>query len=279
MDVGCMGSARRRSRRAQLPFDVDWPQLKDTFAECGDVAFADVPKSADGRSRGYGIVEFTSAAGARRCIEVFDGKVMDGRRIEVREDRDGRTAGGAGGRARGAGGSDGGGGGDGPVGQRVFVGNLSYETDWAALKDHMRTAGSVLHADIARQNDGRSKGYGIVEFASVSDARNAIRELHDSYLGGRQIIVRPNKNQKGPAGCRLYVGNLPYRMSWQSLKDLFADVGEVAHADVPVGADGRSKGFGIVEMATAEDAQAAIRALNDESVEGRSIEVRLDRDA
>mmetsp|Transcript_108631 Transcript_108631/g.264141 ORF Transcript_108631/g.264141 Transcript_108631/m.264141 type:complete len:144 (-) Transcript_108631:54-485(-) len=143
----------------------------------------------------------------------------------------------------------------------------------------MRSAGSVLHADIARNPDGRSKGYGIVEFASASDARSAIRELHDSYLGGRQILVRPNKEVKGEAASRLYVGNLPYRTSWQDLKDMFGDVAEVSHADVPVGADGRSKGFGIVEMASADDAQAAIRALDGKAVEGRNIEVRLDRGA
>jgi RNA recognition motif-containing protein len=47
------------------------------------------------------------------------------------------------------------------VGYKVFVGNLSYRTDWKALKDFMRTSGSnVLHADVFLDRTGRSKGCG-----------------------------------------------------------------------------------------------------------------------
>lgn len=43
---------------------------------------------------------------------------------------------------------------------RVFVGNLNFETGWRELKDYMRTAGDVLHADIIADDRGRSRGYG-----------------------------------------------------------------------------------------------------------------------
>lgn len=47
-------------------------------------------------------------------------------------------------------------------------------------------------------------------------------------------------------------------MQWYHLKDAFAEAGEVTYANVITGADGRSKGFGIVEFSNARDAQAAI---------------------
>lgn len=77
---------------------------------------------------------------------------------------------------------------------------------------------------------------------------------------------------------KLYVGNLPYSADDHSLRTNFAEFGDVASAKVMMDRDsGRSKGFGFVEMANAENAQAAISALNGMSVEGRSIVVNLAR--
>ena len=78
-------------------------------------------------------------------------------------------------------------------GAKVYVGNLSYETTWQTLKDHFRTVGEVLHADVMMGKDGRSKGCGLVSFASAKDARSAISTLHDSELGGRLIFVREDR--------------------------------------------------------------------------------------
>ena len=52
----------------------------------------------------------------------------------------------------------------------MYVGNLSWETSWQELKDHFRNAGEVSHADVMMEHDGRSKGCGIVSFASARDA-------------------------------------------------------------------------------------------------------------
>ena len=63
---------------------------------------------------------------------------------------------------------------------------------------------------------------------------------------------------------KLYVGRLPYTMTDDELRDLFAAHGTVESAKVIMDRDsGRSKGFGFVEMASAEEAQTAIKALND----------------
>ena len=77
---------------------------------------------------------------------------------------------------------------------------------------------------------------------------------------------------------KIYVGNLPYSVTDATLESNFAEFGGVSSAKVMMDREtGRSKGFGFVEMANAEVAQAAISALHGMSVDGRSIVVNLAR--
>mmetsp|Transcript_1045 Transcript_1045/g.1620 ORF Transcript_1045/g.1620 Transcript_1045/m.1620 type:complete len:334 (+) Transcript_1045:70-1071(+) len=82
-------------------------------------------------------------------------------------------------------------------GNRVYVGNLSYDISWHELKDHMRLAGRVLRADVLQDETGRSKGCGIVEFASREEAQQAINNLTNTQLLGRDIFVREDRESKG----------------------------------------------------------------------------------
>jgi cold-inducible RNA-binding protein len=75
-------------------------------------------------------------------------------------------------------------------------------------------------------------------------------------------------------GKRLYVGNLPYRISEDDLANAFGQAGEVADVAIVVDKEtGRSKGFGFVEMADDSGAQAAIEELNGAQIGGRTIKV------
>jgi len=75
-------------------------------------------------------------------------------------------------------------------------------------------------------------------------------------------------------GNKLYVGNLAYSVRDDDLQQRFAEFGTVTSAKVMMDRDtGRSKGFGFVEMGTDAQAQAAIRGLNGQSVDGRAIVV------
>jgi RNA recognition motif-containing protein len=75
-------------------------------------------------------------------------------------------------------------------------------------------------------------------------------------------------------GKRLYVGNLSYSVTNESLETLFAEYGEVRSAQVVQDRDtGRSKGFGFVEMGDDNAAQQAINGLNDKEHEGRRLTV------
>ena len=68
----------------------------------------------------------------------------------------------------------------------------------------------------------------------------------------------------------IYVGNLPYSIDRDQLREIFAAYGEVAAARIVNDREtGRSKGFGFVEMADNAQAQAAIEALNGSDIGGR----------
>ncbi|KAK2194954.1 bifunctional RNA-binding domain superfamily/Nucleotide-binding alpha-beta plait domain superfamily/RNA recognition motif domain [Babesia duncani] len=93
-----------------------------------------------------------------------------------------------------------------------------------------------------------------------------------------------NQNSK----CRVYVGNLSWKVRWQDLKDHMRQAGEVVRANIIEDFEGKSKGCGIVEFANEEDAAKAIAELNDTMIFGaffnlfmhadRPIFVREDRE-
>ena len=75
-------------------------------------------------------------------------------------------------------------------------------------------------------------------------------------------------------GKKLYVGNLPYTVTEQTLSDSFGECGTVESANIIIDRDsGRSKGFGFVEMSSDSEAQAAIEKFNGTDLEGRPMKV------
>jgi RNA recognition motif-containing protein len=75
-------------------------------------------------------------------------------------------------------------------------------------------------------------------------------------------------------GMRLYVGNLAYSVTNETLESLFAQYGAVKSAQVIMDRDtGRSKGFGFVEMADDNAARDAIKGLNETQQDGRPLTV------
>jgi RNA recognition motif-containing protein len=69
-------------------------------------------------------------------------------------------------------------------------------------------------------------------------------------------------------GAKLYVGNLSYAVTNEQLKELFSQYGEVKQANVIEG-----KGFGFIEMASAEDAEKAKKELNGTDFKGRALRI------
>ncbi len=73
---------------------------------------------------------------------------------------------------------------------------------------------------------------------------------------------------------KVYVGNLSFDTTEDSLKELFAEAGTVSSASIIMDKfSGRSKGFAFVEMSSEEEAKKAIEMLNGKEIDGRSIVV------
>ncbi len=88
--------------------------------------------------------------------------------------------------------------------------------------------------------------------------------------------VTDTSMQANPA--KLFVGNLSYNVTTEQLSSIFSQYGTVAEAIVMTDKfSGRSKGFGFVTMSSAQEAQAAVDALNEMEFEGRKLLVNVAR--
>ena len=75
---------------------------------------------------------------------------------------------------------------------------------------------------------------------------------------------------------KLFVGGLPFSTSTEELRQLFAQVEGVDSVTVVTDRDtGQSRGFGFVEMSTADEAQQAVTQLNERPLDGRSLKVEV----
>lgn len=73
---------------------------------------------------------------------------------------------------------------------------------------------------------------------------------------------------------QIYVGNMSYNTSEESLSELFSEYGEVSKVVLISDREtGRAKGFGFVSMNNDEEAKAAIEALNEKEIDGRTLRV------
>ncbi|XP_061152929.1 heterogeneous nuclear ribonucleoprotein M isoform X2 [Syngnathus typhle] len=79
-------------------------------------------------------------------------------------------------------------------------------------------------------------------------------------------------------GCQIFVRNLPFDFTWKMLKDTFNTCGMVQYADIKM-ENGKSKGCGVVRFDNPETADRACRTMNGYRLNGREIDVRIDRNA
>lgn len=86
---------------------------------------------------------------------------------------------------------------------KLFVGNLSFNTNEQDLHDLFSKAGTVASVNVIRDRDtGRSRGFAFVEMANQSEAEKAITMLHGTMVGERPMVVNKAKprEERGPGG-------------------------------------------------------------------------------
>jgi RNA recognition motif-containing protein len=96
------------------------------------------------------------------------------------------------------------------------------------------------------------------------------------FPGGRNDPDGSKLQKEHVMASNVYVGNLTFNTTSADLQTLFSEHGEVKKAQVITDREtGRSRGFGFVEMATTESAEAAISSLNGREIDGRALTVNL----
>ncbi|XP_053176358.1 myelin expression factor 2 [Scomber japonicus] len=102
-----------------------------------------------------------------------------------------------------------------------------------------------------------------------------------SYGGGGPSHMGGGMSDRGSgskAGCQIFVRNLSYDLTWQKLKEKFSHCGQVMFAEIKM-ENGKSKGCGTVRFDSPESAEKACRMMNGTKINGREVDVRIDRNA
>ena len=90
------------------------------------------------------------------------------------------------------------------MGTKLYVGNLSFDTDEYGLRSHFAAHGNVTSATIVTDRDtGRSRGFGFVEMSTEEEARAAQQALDGVELDNRQLKVneaKPRNDNRGGGG-------------------------------------------------------------------------------
>lgn len=116
----------------------------------------------------------------------------------------------------------------------------------------------------------------LASIVRATSPSRSVRTLSDDF--DYNSLFGSDGSAASSSACRnLFVGNLPFHCQWQDLKDLFRQAGTIMRADVALGPDGRSRGFGTVVFATEQDAERAVKMFNGYEYNGRTLKVHFDR--
>jgi len=238
-----------------LPYQAGWQDLKDLFRSAGNIIRADINIGPDGRAKGSGTVIFETSKDAQSAIEMYNGYEWYGRTLEVREDRYAGLTGP--GTYRGRSLPPRGLGRGGYMGGRGF-GRGGYSRGGMGGGDG-RQFSNDIYADYNGPN-GSGGGFSHVGIPTGPHGYNA-PPYGSGFPGGE-----PNS--------QIMVRNLPWSTANEDLVELFETTGTVEQAEILF--DGtRSKGSGVVQFASAEEAETAIAKFSGYQYGGRPLDVRF----
>ncbi|ERN01543.1 28 kDa ribonucleoprotein, chloroplastic [Amborella trichopoda] len=166
---------------------------------------------------------------------------------------------------------------------KLYFGNLPYGCDSAQLAGIVQEYGSPELVEVLYdRNTGKSRGFAFVTMSSVEDANAVIQNLDGSEYGGRILKVnfRDKPKAKEPlypeTEYKLFVGNLSWSVTSESLSQIFGEYGNVVGARVLYdGETGKSRGYGFVCYSTKSEMETALQSLDGMDLEGRPIRVSL----
>jgi polyadenylate-binding protein len=264
-----------------LDKSIDNKALHDTFAAFGHILSCKVVTDEQGVSRSYGYVHFETQEAANQAVEKVNGMLLNGTKVFVgphvsRKERRSRL--------------------DELKAHftNVFVKNLDEETTDEELRDLFANHGDIQSAVVQRDESGRSRGFGFVNFTVHEEAQTAVEALNDTEFKGRRVFVgRAQKKSERTEelrrqfealklermskfhGVNLYVKNLDEPVNEEQLRMEFTPFGTITSLKVMVDERGVSRGFGFVCFQTPEEAARAISEMNGRMVNGKPLYVAL----
>ncbi|TYI99839.1 hypothetical protein E1A91_A13G045200v1 [Gossypium mustelinum] len=258
---------------------IDHKALHDTFSAFGNILSCKVATDSSGQSKGYGFVQFDNEESAQKAIEQLNGMLMNDKQVYVgpfvrKQERDSSISN--------------------VKFNNVYVKNLSESTSDDDLKTIFGEFGLITSAVVMREPDGKSKGFGFVNFKNADDAARAVESLNGKkfddkewYVGKAQkksereldLKLRFEQSMKEAAdkfqGANLYVKNLDDSISDEKLQELFSQYGIITSCKVMRDTSGISKGSGFVAFSTPEEASRALAEMNGKMVVSKPLYVAL----
>lgn len=237
--IGCsfsLSDAKPGYNMQNLDESIDHKALHDTFSSFGNIVSCKVAVDSSGQSKGYGFVQYANEESAQKAIEKLNGMLLNDKQVYVgpflrRQERD-STA-------------------NKTKFTNVYVKNLAESTTDDDLKNAFGEYGKITSAVVMKDGEGKSKGFGFVNFENADDAARAVESLNghkfddkEWYVGRAQkksereteLRVRYEQNLKEAAdkfqSSNLYVKNLDPSISDEKLKEIFSPFGTVTSSKV-----------------------------------------------
>lgn len=176
----------------------------------------------------------------------------------------------------------------------LYVKNLDVETTEEEFAQLFSLYGTVTSAVISCDEEGKSKGFGFVNYESHEAAHNAVEALHDSEYNGKKLFVsraqkkaereeelrRSYENAKLEKlskyqGVNLYIKNLDDDVDDDKLRADFEQFGTITSAKIMRDDKGTSKGFGFVCFSMPEEANKAVQEMNGKMIGSKPLYVSL----
>ncbi|XP_075943357.1 RNA-binding protein 4.1-like isoform X1 [Anarhichas minor] len=143
---------------------------------------------------------------------------------------------------------------------KIFIGNLACNSAPEELRELFEKYGKVSECDIV-------KNYGFVHMSNVSEAEEAIRNLHQHQLNGWRMNVEMSKGRP-KSTTKLHVSNLGEGVTTDVLRAKFGEFGTVVECDIV-------KDYAFIHMERMEDAMDAISKLDNTAYKGKLMSVQL----
>ncbi|KAE8658832.1 Polyadenylate-binding protein 2 [Hibiscus syriacus] len=262
-----------------LDKSIDHKALHDTFYSFGNILSCKIAADGLGQSKGYGFVQFDNEESAQNAIDKLNGMLINDKQVYVgpflRKHERGSAS-------------------DKTKFNNIYVKNLSESTTDEDIKTIFGEYGEITSAVVMRDPDGKSKGFGFVNFENADDAVKAVEALNGKKVDEKEIYVgkalkkseRENERKaryeqtlKEAAdkfkGLNLYIKNLDDSVGDEALKELFSEFGTIISCKVMCDPSGISKGSGFVAFSTPEEASRALAEMNGKMVASKPLYVAL----